>query len=93
MGEWAKKAFGRLREYEGHEHDENQRHALERHQVMADAPVRWQELIASMETEIEAWTACQPRRVRPRRSQRLLQDAGDYRNHPPSRSPPGGPTL
>src|SRR5438105_2852963 len=52
MGDWADSAFRRLRSKEGSAHDENQQRAMNRHQIMANAPYLWEKLVKTIQEEI-----------------------------------------
>jgi hypothetical protein len=60
MGQWAKDAFNRLQHNEGTQHEHNQRMVLERHQLMADSPSRWKELVAAIFEEVQDFASMRP---------------------------------
>ena len=60
MGEWAQDAFRRLKEREGEKHAENQRAALERHQILATAPLAWEKILEEIIEEAEDFDEMRP---------------------------------
>jgi len=52
MSKWAKEAFERLKTHEGQHHDENQNRALERQQILANAPVIWERVVNQLKNEV-----------------------------------------
>ncbi len=60
MGDWADAALGRLKATEGKTYEENQQRALDRQQIMADAPHLWNELASTFKQEIESFSEKRP---------------------------------
>jgi hypothetical protein len=60
MGDWAKAAFQKLKEREGPAHQENQRLALEREQILDTAPVIWEQVAGKMLEETPDFEKMRP---------------------------------
>jgi hypothetical protein len=60
MGNWADEAFERLKSKEGATHDQSQIQAMNRQQVLAEAPILWKMLLSVINSEVAGFSARRP---------------------------------
>jgi hypothetical protein len=107
MGDWAKRAFERMKDAEGDEHLRIQHELMVRHQIGIEAPDRWLELRNALKDEIQDFSNLRPDYLTIHESEDVLLNSPNReikvsfsREHPKisyaveeRRSPSPGPTL